>query len=141
MLDQHDTQVTEAAALGRAARYADAMARLDDADATIKASRALRNQLSNSVDVTVLDEWLDRNAAYDVALRELYVAYSRVGSVVTDALRDAIAAEAKARENLPPDTRGLVVIMAEIGRGGMNGAVIAIEEARGRLTAALAAAP
>jgi len=134
-------RVTEAAALGRAARYADAMARLDDADATIKASRALRNQLANSVDVTVLDEWLARNAAYDKALRRLYAAYSKVGSVVTDALRNAIAAEAKAREDLPPDTRGLVVIMAEIGRGGMNGAVIAIEEARGRLTAALAAAP
>jgi hypothetical protein len=27
----------------------------------------------------------------------------------------------------------MVLIMADIGRGGMNGAVIAIEEARGRL--------
>jgi hypothetical protein len=117
------------------------MDKLDDADATIDASRTLRNQLANSVDVTVLDEWLNRNATYDKALRGLYLAYSRVGNVVTDALRDAIAAEAEARRNLPPDTRGLVVIMAEIGRGGMNGAVIAIEEARGRLTAALAATP
>ena len=31
------------------------------------------------------------------------------------------------------------MIMAEIGRGGMNGAVIAIEEARGKLIDALAA--
>jgi hypothetical protein len=31
----------------------------------------------------------------------------------------------------------LVIIMAEIGRGGMNGAVIAIEEARGKLGDAL----
>jgi adenosylcobinamide amidohydrolase len=38
---------------------------------------------------------------------------------------------------LPPDTRGLVVIMADIGRGGMNGAVITIEEAKGKLSAAL----
>jgi hypothetical protein len=30
--------------------------------------------------------------------------------------------------------------MAEIGRGGMNGAVIAIEQARGRLAAAIEAA-
>jgi hypothetical protein len=141
LLDQHDKEVTDAAALGRAARYQDAMDKLDDADATIDASRTLRNQLANSVDVTVLDEWLNRNATYDKALRGLYLAYSRVGNVVTDALRDAIAAEADARRNLPPDTRGLVVIMAEIGRGGMNGAVIAIEEARGRLTAALAATP
>ncbi len=141
LLAQHDTQVTDAAALGRAARYEDAMARLDDADATIDAARTMRNLLANTVDVTVLDEWLDRNAAYDVALRGLYAAYSKVGSKVTDELRQAIAAEKAARANLPPDTRGLVVIMAEISRGGINGAVIAIEEARGRLTAALAATP
>lgn len=141
LLAQHDAQVVDAAALGRAARYEDAMARLDDADATIDAARTMRNQLANTVDVTVLDEWLDRNAAYDVALRGLYAAYAEVGNRVTDALREAIAAEKAARANLPPDTRGLVVIMAEISRGGMSGAVIAIEEARGRLTAALAAAP
>jgi hypothetical protein len=141
LLAQHDTQVTDAAALGRAARYGDAIAGIDGADATIQAARALRNRLANTVDVTVLDEWLNRNAAYDAALSDLYVAYSKVGTKVTDELRDARAAEEAARKNLPPDTRGLVVIMAEISRGGMSGAVIAIEEARGRLSAALAAAP
>jgi hypothetical protein len=137
LLAEHDQQVVAAAELGRAARYADAIAGLDEADATILAARALRTQLSNTVDVGVLDEWLDRNAAYDAALRTLYTEYARVGSTVTQGLRDAIAAEAEARRQLPPDTRGLVVIMAEIGRGGMNGAVIAIEQARGRLTAAI----
>ena len=34
----------------------------------------------------------------------------------------------------------MVVIMAEIGRGGMNGAVITIEEAKGRLTSVIEAA-
>ena len=140
LLDQHDRQVTDAATLGRSARYADATSVLDEADATIKAARALRDQLANTVDVTILDQWLDRNAAYDAALRDLYAAYARVGGKVTKELKAAIAAEATARQALPPDTRGLVVIMAEIGRGGMNGAVIAIEEARGRLTAAIAAA-
>ena len=43
--------------------------------------------------------------------------------------------------SLPPDTRGLVVIMAEIGRGGMNGAVITIEEARAKLADALEPPP
>jgi len=140
LLDLHDQQVVAAAELGRAARYEDAMIGLDAADATIVAARALRNELANTVDVGVLDEWLDRNAAYDVALRGLYAAYATVGNTVTQELRDAIAAESAARRNLPPDTRGLVVIMAEIGRGGMNGAVIAIEEARGRLTSAIDAA-
>ena len=140
LLARHDDEVTAAAALGRDARYADAIAKLAEADATIAESKEMRDQLSNTVDVTVLDEWLGRNAAYDVALSGLYAAYRNVGTKVTDELRDAIAAEAAARENLPADTRGLVVIMAEIGRGGMNGAVIAIEETRGRLTAAIDAA-
>ena len=141
LLAQHDEIVTDAAALGRAARYGDAIERLRDADDTIDAARTLRNQLANTVDVSVLDQWLNRNAAYDLALRNLYAAYARVGEVVTDELRDARAAEAAARDNLPPDSRGLVVIMAEIGRGGMNGAVIAIEEVRGWLAAALSASP
>jgi hypothetical protein len=139
LLAEHDTQVTDAAALGRAARYEDAMARLDDATATIDAARTMRNQLANTVDVSVLDEWLDRLSRYDVALHDLYAAYSKVGEKVPAELADAKAAEKAARANLPPDPRGMVAIMAEISRGGMTGAVIAIEEARGRLTAALAA--
>jgi hypothetical protein len=139
LLASHDELVAQAAELGRAAKYADAMTTLDQADATIAQARQLRNQLANTVDVTVLDQWLDRNAAYDVALRALYKEISKVGSRVTDAVRQAIAAEQAAKDQLPPDTRGLVVIMAEIGRGGMNGAVIAIEEARGKLLSAIAA--
>jgi hypothetical protein len=140
LLARHDVEVTDAAALGRAARYEDAIERLDDADATVDEARTLRNQLANTVDVTVLDAWLDRIANYDEALRGLYVAYSNVGSRVTDELHEAKEAEEAALRELPSDTRGMVVIMAEIGRGGMNGAVIAIEEARGRLARAIEAA-
>ena len=62
----------------------------------------------------------------------LYTEISKVGKKVTAATQAAVKAEAAARARLPPDTRGLVIIMSEIGRGGMNGAVIAIEEARGQ---------
>jgi hypothetical protein len=137
LLARHDDLVLRAAERGRAAAYAEAEGLLDQADATITEARGLRNQLANTVDVTVLDQWLDRNADYDVALRNLYKAISTVKGKVTDAVRTAIAAEQAAKDRLPPDTRGLVVIMAEIGRGGMNGAVIAIEEARGKLISAI----
>ena len=140
LLAQHDDFVTQAAERGRAAKYDEATAFLDQADATISAARKLRDQLANTVDVTVLDQWLDRNADYDAALRGLYKAISTVKGKVTESVRTAIAAEQAAKDRLPPDTRGLVVIMAEIGRGGMNGAVIAIEEARGKLISALNAA-
>ena len=139
LLARHDDLVVQAAARGRAARYDDAVTLLNQADATIAQARTLRDQLANTVDVTVLDQWLDRNADYDVALRNLYKALAKVGSRVTDAVRKAIAAERAAKDRLPPDTRGLVVIMAEIGRGGMNGAVISIEETRAKLIDAIAA--
>jgi hypothetical protein len=139
LLASHDQLVVRAAERGRAARYSEATALLDQADAAITEARKLRDQLALTVDVTVLDEWLDRNAAYDVALRGLYVAIATVNGKVTDSVRAAIDAERAAKNRLPPDTRGLVIIMAEIGRGGMNGAVIAIEEARGKLISAIAA--
>lgn len=137
LLAAHDQAVLDAAELGRDADYAAAIATLDAADTAITDSRRLRDVLASTVDVTVLDQWLDRNAGYDVALRGLYQALDDVGGRVTKAVRDAIDAEKAAKERLPADSRGLILIMAEIGRGGMNGAVIAIEEARGRLSDAL----
>ena len=137
-LEEHDAVMGEAAAAGRAAEYASALELIAAAESTIVSSRAMRTVLANTVDVTVLDEWIVRNAAYDTALRSLYEALVESGGRVTDAVRAARAAEEAARARLPPDSRGLVVIMAEIGRGGMNGAVITIEEARGRLATALA---
>jgi hypothetical protein len=138
LLATHDETVLKAAEQGRAARYAEALEILDDADATIGDARSLRDRLSATVDVTTLDDWLDRSAGYDTALRELYDALRRSDGRVTSAVRRAMTAERTARDRLPPDTRGLVVIMADIGRGGMNGAVIAIEQARGQLADALA---
>lgn len=137
LLGAHDALVVKAADRGVHAKYADAMKLLDEARAQIVAARKLRDQLVATVDVTVLDDWLGRNEAYDVALHDLYKAISKVRGKITSATRAAVKAEADARARLPPDARGLVVIMAEIGRGGMNGAVIAIEEARAKLADAL----
>lgn len=140
-LAAHDDAVLAAAELGRDARYRAAANALDDADAAIADARALRDVLANTVDVSVLDQWLDRNVDYDEALRGLYEALDGVGGRVTPGVRDAIDAERAAKDRLPPDPRGMVIIMADIGRGGMNGAVIAIEEARGHLMDALEPEP
>ena len=77
-LAEHDRLVGVAAEQGRAAKYKAAIATLDEAAATIKESRAFRDRLSATVDVTVLDQWLDRNEAYDKALAALY-AGARLG--------------------------------------------------------------
>ena len=138
LLAAHDEAVVDAAAQGRRAAYDQALSHLDDADAAVADARMLRDRLAATVDVTTLDEWLDRSEAYDVALRALYVAVQRADGQVTSAVRDAMAKEEAAKRRLPPDTRSLVVIMAEIGRGGMNAAAIEIERAREDLDEALA---
>jgi hypothetical protein len=140
LLEAHDAAVLAAAERGRDADYEQAIETLDGASAAIADARRLRDVLANTVDVSVLDQWLDRNEAYDIALRDLYEALDGVGGRVTDDVRDAIEAERAAKDRLPPDSRSLIVIMSDIGRGSMNSAVIAIEETRGQLEEALRAA-
>jgi hypothetical protein len=53
-------------------------------------------------------------------------------------VRTAAARERAAKELLPADARALVIILGDVARGGLNQAVIAIEQARGELLDALA---
>jgi hypothetical protein len=137
LLADHDARTATAAKEGAAAHYAVALEALDLSDALMAEARALRDRLASTTDVTTLTEWLDRNAAYDAALRTLYQSLIDANGRVTAAVRKAFAAEQAARERLPEDNRGLVVIMAEVAQGGLNQAVISIEEARGELDDAL----
>ena len=137
LLTDHDQTTADAAAAGREERYADAIALLDESDTLMARSRAFRDTLSQTVDVSTLTDWLDVNAEYDAALRRLYQALIDSGGRVNDEVRAAFAAEADAASRLPPDSRALVVILSEIGRGGLNQAVITIEQARGELDSAI----
>jgi hypothetical protein len=137
LLTQHDLLVTEAIDAGLKRLTTEALADIDRATATLDQAGTLRDKLGNSVDVTELNEWLRRNRNYDVALRRLYVASAASPNRVNAELRAAMDAEKAARAELPGDTSGLVIIMAEIGRGGLNQAVLAIEEARGSLSEVL----
>ena len=139
LLTNHDLTVAAAAADGRAANYEAALATLARATGMLDDAAVIRDQLANTADVATLDTWLSRNRRYDAALAGLYAAFRDSGGVVNDAVRKAFDEEGVARAVLPPDTRGLVLIVADIGRGGLNQAVIAIEQARGRLNLALQA--
>lgn len=130
----HDASTAAAAALGKAARYADALTQLDTSDAKLALAGDQRNAMSQTVDTSVLSSWIDRNATYDAALRKVYTLLVASKGKVTKAVQDAIDAQKVALEALPGDTRGLVVIMADIARGGLNQAVISIEETKGRLS-------
>ena len=137
LLSRHDQLITSAIQFGVKGDTKTALTRIDQATATLDEAAKLRDRLQNAVDVTELNEWLRRHRDYDVGLRHLYVVSATTPTRVTAELRAALAAEQKAREQLPADTSGLVIIMAEIGRGGLNQAVLAIEEARGALAEAL----
>jgi hypothetical protein len=140
LLAAHDAAVAAAAEAGRDADYEAALARLDEADAAIAGAKELRDRLAATVDVTTLDQWLARSAGYDVALRKLYTAIRDSGGRITAEVRTAMRGEQRAQALLPPDTRSLVLIMSDIGRGGMNAAGIDIETAADDLDEALAPA-
>jgi hypothetical protein len=137
LLTEHDQTTADAAAAGRGEKYADALALLDQSDALISQARTLRDALSRTVDVATLTQWLDLNANYDAALRRLYQAFVDSGGAINDEIRDAFTAQQEAYSKLPPDSRALVIILSEIGRGGLNQAVITIEQARGELDSAI----
>jgi hypothetical protein len=137
LLTSHDEQTAAAAKLGSEGKYRSAIAQLDASDATIADSRALADRLAATTDVSTLRAWIDRNADYDAALRVLYTALIESGARVNAEVRKAFDLEQQARAQLPGDTRAVVVIMSDIAQGGLNQAVIAIEEARGSLAQAL----
>ncbi len=133
----HDTSTAAAAALGKAARYADAVKQLETSADKLGLARSERDTMSATVDTGVLTSWIDRNAAYDAALGKVYTLLIASKGKVTKPVQDAYDALKVAQAALPGDTRGLVVIMSDIARGGLNEAVISIEEAKGRLSDAI----
>lgn len=136
-LSRHDSYIVSAVKYGTAGRYDRALVRVGQATLMLDRVEALRDVLANTTDVSTLDQWTARNRALDRALRDLYAALQVADGKATPLVRQRLAEVEVARANLPPDTRGLVVIMADIARGGLNQAVIAIEDANSRLTAAL----
>ncbi len=137
LLADQDRYAAAAALAGSRGEYAAALDQAKTASSAISQAKGLRDQLANTVDVTVLTAWIDRNAALDKGLVQLYTAMEASQGRVTTDVRTALAAVNAAKDRLPPDTRGLVVIMSDVARGGLNQAVIAIEEAKGRLNDAV----
>src|SRR5436190_3418379 len=84
LLTDHDTIAGQAATSGRAAKYSAALATLATAEAKLDEAKALRDILSNTIDVTTLTQWIDRNAEYDAALKRLYRATVAAKGRLTD---------------------------------------------------------
>ena len=141
LFSRHDTTVLEAAARGRRSKWAEAVAILDEALLTVADVQSLRVRLIAGSDGTVLDEWIQRNADHDAALRALYAALDASGGIVTTPeVQARMRDQEKAFARLPPDRRTIVVIVAEVTRNGLTQAVVAIDDAHGRIDEALAEA-
>lgn len=137
-LADHDMDAGQAVKLGSTAQYAVARAALVKAQAALASASNRRDALANTVDVSILSQWIDRNSAFDGAAATLYKLLQASPHKVTPAIRAAFAALSVAQQNLPPDTRGLEVILDDLARGGLNQAVIAIEDAKASLATAVA---
>jgi hypothetical protein len=141
LLTSHDAVMADAAHQGLSSAYSKALATVAGAQVILDEASRLRDQLANTSDVTTLDRWIAANRTYDAALKALYAALEASHGVVNATVAKASAAEAAARALLPPDTRALVIIVGDVGEGGLNQAAISIEQARARLNAALATLP
>ena len=140
LIASHDTTVLDAASNGVATKYKAAIPILGDALLVIEDIQKLRTRLIASTEPTVLDEWIQRNTAYDIALKNLYAALVKSKGEVTLAVQSARREERDAWAQLPPDRRTIIVIVSEVARGGLTQAVVAIDEAHGRIDDALAEA-
>lgn len=142
LISTHDTTVLDAAAKGVDAKYLLAADALQEAMGTLDAIQVLRAKLISDPNPTVLDEWVDRWRTYDTALRKLYLALKAAkGDPLAVEVQSARREERLAFGQLPPDRRTIIVIVAEVARGGLTQAVIAIEEAHGHIDEALDEAP
>lgn len=140
LIDGHDQTVLEAAALGRDHQYEEASAVVDEALFAVSAVQEMRVKLIAGSENTILDEWIKRTGAWDVALKGVYDALDRSRGKITIAVLSARREEQRAFALLPQDRRTIVVIVAEVARGGLTQAVLAIEDAHGRIDDALAEA-
>ena len=133
----HDAAVAAAAALGVNAQYAAAIDQLRQAQTLLAQIGQLRADIVTSTDQTVLDDWIARHYRYDKALLALYRALNASHGQRNPVVDAAYREENLARQDLPSDNRAIVVIVAEVAQGGLNQAVVAIEDARGRIDQAL----
>lgn len=138
-LTAHDQHTYDAIGQGAGGHYTAALKDLTAASGSLDEAQAIRDKVVEFVDTSTIDQWIQRNRAYDEALSGLYKDLRASGGAATAALRRELAAVEKARQLLPPDTRALIVIVGDLAQGGLNDAAISIELARGALADAVAA--
>jgi hypothetical protein len=136
LISEHDSTVLRGIQHGLNSKFKSAVTTIDDALGVMATIESLRKRLV-AADDTVLDEWIQRTKNYDLALQHLYAALVRSKGNVTIEVQSARREERDAFDQLPPDRRTILLIISEVTRNGLTQAVLAIDDARGRLDDAL----
>jgi hypothetical protein len=142
VLDAHDTKVVAATDSGRAGAWADALAALDDAQGLLQQAHAVRETVHTAgLDVSTLDDLLDRLDTYDAALVDLYTSLDASKGQTTADSRAALDRVNAAQESLPTDQSAMVVIISDLAGPTITPVLLSIESARGALESAIEAEP
>jgi hypothetical protein len=138
---RHDGLVFRATTAGRQSEWQAALDLLGQASSELAAAGAARDALAAQGSVETLTALLERYAAYDAALANLYT-YVRDTGVQTgadfDGLRSAVDV---AQAALPGSDDVLAVVVGESAAPALTAALVRIEQARGEVIEALALAP
>jgi hypothetical protein len=136
---RHDGLVFRATTAGRQSNWDDALAFLDQATGPLTQAASVRDALAPTVDVSTLDDLIDRYRAYDGALTAVYT-YLRDGGRQQGLEFDSLqAAVDQAQAALPGDTTAMSVIVSDAAGPSVTDALVAIESAHGDILAALSA--
>jgi hypothetical protein len=136
-IDAHDQTAADALQAATQGRYPEALAKLDEASASLADAQSIATNLAVISDVSTLNEWLSRTRGMDDALRVLWQTMidskGRITKQVTTALKAVTAAKA-----LLPDNSGVLQIALYEMAGNLTSDGIPIETAKGKLGSALA---
>jgi hypothetical protein len=159
-IDAHDKAAADALQSATQGRYPDALAKLDEASASLADAQLVATNLALILDVSTLNEWLSRTSGMDDALRVLWQTMidskGRITKQVTAALKAVTAAKALlpggsgGGELVIVDANGTETVLKDPGSSGVLQVVlyemagnltadgISIETAKGKLGSALA---
>jgi hypothetical protein len=136
-IEAHDSVATDALKSAGQGRWADALARIGQASASISDATTIANSLAAVTDVSTLTTWLTRTTQWDTAAAGLWQAMIDSKGVLTKQATFALRAEGDARALLPNNTEVLQAVLYEVA-GNLTSDGISIETARGSLASALA---
>jgi len=134
----HEDALARAAGHGRAERWSAAMAALDEASTALATATHVRDEAGRAGrNVVALDGILTRLSAHDAALRALYAELEASDGVRTPTVDSALAAVTAAQAGLAEARDALGGAVADMGGADITPALLAIEEVRGAMEAAL----